>query len=180
MFLFEEIAQVTLAISSISCSMYVKHNSCKSISSDMLWFREGSGTGHFLVKWGKNCVFDNKEQSGSRSVTSNMNCCRFRAGGMSARINSLGWLLGTHHKLNLRHNSRASSLFKACSLCKIATAIPLIKTNVAQDSMEVFTLCDCDNLTSSQTAHCKQKQIAVTIAQCEGALRLLPSGTQCS
>ena len=34
---------------------------------------------------------------------------------------------------------------------------------VVQDSMEVFTLCDCDNLTSSNLAYYKQKQIAVTI-----------------
>ena len=31
----------------------------------------------------------------------------------------------------------------------IATAIPLVTTNGLQDSMEVFTLCDCDNLGSS-------------------------------
>ena len=33
--------------------------------------------------------------------------------------------------------------------------------------MEVFTPCDCDNLTRSYTAHCKQKQIA----QCEHTLK---------
>ena len=34
---------------------------------------------------------------------------------------------------------------------------------VVRDSMEVFTLCDCDNITGSIIAHCKQKQIT----QCE-------------
>ena len=28
---------------------------------------------------------------------------------------------------------------------------------VTWDSMEVFTLCDCDNITNSYAAHCKQK-----------------------
>ena len=40
--------------------------------------------------------------------------------------------------------------------------------------MEVFTLCNCNNLISSYTVHNKQKQIAVTIrnnAQCERAFR---------
>ena len=32
---------------------------------------------------------------------------------------------------------------------------------VAQDSMEVLALCDCDNITRSCAAHCKQKQIAI-------------------
>ena len=32
---------------------------------------------------------------------------------------------------------------------------------VVQNSMEVFTLCNCDNLTSSYAAHCKQNHIAV-------------------
>ena len=44
----------------------------------------------------------------------------------------------------------------------IATVIPLIATNgLYRDSMEVFTLCDCDNITNSYPAHYKQKQIAV-------------------
>ena len=42
---------------------------------------------------------------------------------------------------------------------------------VVQDSMEVFTLCDCDNITNPYLANYKQKQIAVAIrkknAQCE-------------
>ena len=41
---------------------------------------------------------------------------------------------------------------------------------VVQDSMEVFTLCDFDNITNSYVARYKQKQIAVAIrknAQCE-------------
>ena len=38
----------------------------------------------------------------------------------------------------------------------IVMAIP------AQDSKEVFTLCDCDNITNSYTAHYEQEQIAVT------------------
>ena len=32
---------------------------------------------------------------------------------------------------------------------------------VAQDSVEVFTLCDCDNIINSYAAHCEQKQITV-------------------
>ena len=40
-----------------------------------------------------------------------------------------------------------------------------------QIEVEVFTLCDCDNITNSYLAHYKQKQIAVAIrkknAQCE-------------
>ena len=34
---------------------------------------------------------------------------------------------------------------------------------VTQDSMEVFTLCDCKNVTTFYIARYKQKQIAVTI-----------------
>ena len=34
---------------------------------------------------------------------------------------------------------------------------------VVQDSMELFTLCDCDNITNPYLAHYKQKQIAVAI-----------------
>ena len=33
---------------------------------------------------------------------------------------------------------------------------------VVQDSLEVFTLCNCVNITSFYTAHFKQKQIALT------------------
>ena len=46
---------------------------------------------------------------------------------------------------------------------------------VVQDSMEVFTLCNCDNITNSYAIHCQQKQIAVAIrknVQCERALNL--------
>ena len=32
---------------------------------------------------------------------------------------------------------------------------------VVQDSMDVFTLCNCDSITSSYAAHCNQKLIAV-------------------
>ena len=42
--------------------------------------------------------------------------------------------------------------------------------------MEVFTLCDFENITRSHTAHCKQKQITVAIVQCELTLTLLVSG----
>ena len=44
---------------------------------------------------------------------------------------------------------------------------------VVQESTEVFTLCDCDNITNSYLVHYKQKQIAVAIrqnAQCERAI----------
>ena len=45
---------------------------------------------------------------------------------------------------------------------------------VVQDSMEMFTLCDCNNVTNSYLVHYKQKQIAVAIkknAQCEWAIK---------
>ena len=45
---------------------------------------------------------------------------------------------------------------------------------VAQDSMEVFTLCDCNNITNSYVTHCKQKTSqsqSEKIALCEQALR---------
>ena len=35
---------------------------------------------------------------------------------------------------------------------------------VVQDSMEVFTLCNCNNITNSYVAHFSQKQIAVAIS----------------
>ena len=41
---------------------------------------------------------------------------------------------------------------------------------VAQDSVEVFTLCDCNHITNSYIAHYEQKQIAVANRQCERAL----------
>ena len=63
--------------------------------------------------------FDNREQRGSRSVTSNMKCYRFRAAGISARIISLWPLPRTHQKLNLRHDSHAWPLFRVHSQCDI-------------------------------------------------------------
>ena len=45
---------------------------------------------------------------------------------------------------------------------------------VVQNSMEVFTLCDCDKITNSYAAHYEQEQIAVAIRKkslCERALR---------
>ena len=45
---------------------------------------------------------------------------------------------------------------------------------VTQDSIEVFTLCDCDNITNSYAAHCEQKiNRSHKIAQCERALRAI-------
>ena len=45
---------------------------------------------------------------------------------------------------------------------------------VVQDSMEVFTLCDCDKITNSYVAHYEQKKNRSRnqkkIAQCEQAL----------
>ena len=46
----------------------------------------------------------------------------------------------------------------------IATAIFFYRNKwVVQDSMEVFTLFDCDNLIHSYAAHYKQQQIVVAI-----------------
>ena len=42
-------------------------------------------------------------------------------------------------------------------------ARPWIRLWMIQDSMDVFTLCDCHNITNSYVTHYKQKQIAVAI-----------------
>ena len=58
-------------------------------------------------------------------------------------------------------------IIRACSHCEIFSDCDCSSSYgnkwVVQDSMVVFTLCDCDNNTNSYLAHYKQKQIAVTI-----------------
>ena len=46
---------------------------------------------------------------------------------------------------------------------------------VVQNSMEVFTLCVCNNITSSYVAHHKQKELQSQIGQCEWALKTTTS-----
>ena len=68
--------------------------------------------------------------------------------------------------------------FRAHSLCVIFYECECDSSYrfkwVVWHSMEVFTLCDCDNIRNSYLAHYKQKQIAFAIrkkVQCEWALR---------
>ena len=48
--------------------------------------------------------------------------------------------------------------FKTHSHCAIVTDSSYHNKWVVQDTMEVFTLYDCENLTSSYAAHCKQNK----------------------
>ena len=78
------------------------------------------------------------------------------------------WLWGGAVESHPHRNTfQNSEYLKAHSHCAIFSDCDCDSSGcnkwIEQDSMEVFSLCDCDNLTNFYPAHYKQKEIAVAI-----------------